>query len=355
MTTVDFVKGNSVKGEVAQQLQAQGRLDPGGMRPFVDESDGRSYVSVYTSGDPQKPENYKTSLINTNATLRKDEWKRMDDAVIGVARERLNGIQDLIDKGLTFNLQNPMGTTVLEYQTISDAMEAGISMDAVTRTEGDRPTYGLNYMPLPIIHSDYDINARVLAASRNSGNALDNSMAELASRRVSEKLENMLFTDESYTYGGGTIHSYLNVPDRNQVALSEAWDASGKTAEEIVNDVIEGLKQTAIDAKHFGPYALYIPTAYEAVLDKDYSSNGKVTIRERIKAVEGVDTIKVIDTLPANNILFVEMKSDVIRLVRGMALKNIEWSEEGKMVTHYKVITIQVPQIRVAEGIVHMS
>ncbi len=350
---MDFMNGNTAEGDVAQHIQMQGRLDPGQMRPFI-HSDGRSYISTYTSGDPNEPTNYSTTPINTNATLRRDEWKQLDDTVVGVARERLNGVQDLIDKNLTYNLNNAMGTTVLEYHTISDAMEAGISMDAVTRTTSDRPTYGLNYMPLPLIHSDYDINARVLAASRNSGNPLDSSMAERASRRVSEKLEGMLFGTDSYTYGGGTIYSYLNAPNRNQVALNNPWTASAKTGEEIAEDVID-LKQTAIDAMHYGPYALYIPTAYETVLDKDYNSNRTVTIRDRLKAIENIDTIKVIDTLPTDNILLVEMKSDVIRLVRGMNIKNVEWSEEGKMVTHYKVMTIQVPQIRTAEGIVHMS
>jgi hypothetical protein len=53
------------------------------------------------------------------------------------------------------------------------------------------------------------------------------------------------------------------------------------------------------------------------------------------------------------------MTPDVVRLVRGMGLQNVEWKSEGNFMTNYKVMTIQVPQIRSdqngASGLVHMS
>jgi len=55
----------------------------------------------------------------------------------------------------------------------------------------------------------------------------------------------------------------------------------------------------------------------------------------------------------------VQMTTDVVRLVRGMGIQNIEWQTEGKMITKYKVMTIQVPQVRSDQdgnsGIVHLS
>ena len=55
----------------------------------------------------------------------------------------------------------------------------------------------------------------------------------------------------------------------------------------------------------------------------------------------------------------IQMTPDVVRLVRGMGLQNVEWGTEGNMITKYKVMTIQVPQIRSDIngkcGIVHMS
>jgi hypothetical protein len=46
-------------------------------------------------------------------------------------------------------------------------------------------------------------------------------------------------------------------------------------------------------------------------------------------------------------------------MVNGMPIRSIEWNTEGGMIMNYKVMTIQVPQIRADQnnrtGIVHLS
>jgi len=354
---VDLITANGALGEIANKLAMSGRLDIGRMRPYI-EQDGQTYVSVYVGGDPKKEDAYRVLQINQAGTLRRDEWKQLDEAVLKVAESRLGGFQDLIDAGLVYNLGNAMGTTVLEYHDISDTdLSADITMDGITRAQGARPQFKTHYLPIPIVHADYEINARVLAASRNMGNPLDTTMAERAARKVQEKLELMLFGDQKYSYGGGTIYSYINFPHANTKTEVESilgtnastilvpWNKADGT--KIVQQVI-AMKQASLNDKFFGPWNLYIPPAYETILDEDYKvSGGKViTIRDRLMAISGIRNIKVIDFMPANTVLLVQMTSDVVRVVRGMGLQNVEWSTEGNMVTKYKVMTIQVPQIR---------
>ena len=354
---IDLITANGEgTGEVASQLLSGGRIDPGRMRPWVDGR-GRSFITVHTGGDPAKKENWKSLPISNNATLRRDEWKHLDEAVIRVARERLRGVEDLRTRGLTYNL-NGMASTVLEYHDVSEALETTISMDGVTRGQNDRVKFTPNYIPLPIIHVDYEINARVLNVSRTLGQPLDTTMAEQASRRISEELEKMLFTDSTYAYGNGTIYSYVNHPNRNKISGLTAWDASAKTAAGIRDDVLE-MKQASIDAKHFGPWILYIPTKYETVLDEDYDNTRGNTLRQRLLAIDGIAEIKVIDHLPNNNLLLVEMTSEVVRWINGMNVQNVQWSQEGGMINKFKVMTIQLPQIRADQqgqsGLVHMA
>jgi hypothetical protein len=367
---VDLIFNGEGQGDVASKLISQGRMDPGIFRPWVSGKDHKSYVTVYKGGDPNDKNSYAKVPYNYAATLRRDEWKSLDEAVLKISETRLNGVQDLISKGLVYNLGNGMGTTVFEWHDVSDALDADLTMDGVTRAQGDRPVFQHNYLPLPIIHADYEINTRVLAASRNLGNPLDTTMAERAGRKVAEKLENMLFTNTTYAWGTkddrdrNTIYSYINHPDRNQVTLSDygSWDDSAVSARLILNSVLK-MKQTSIDDYHYGPWMLYIPMAYETVLDEDYEDTGTTstgkTIRERILAISGIQDIKVVDTLPTDNVLLVQMTSDVVRLVRGMGIQNVQWMTEGNMVHKYKVMTIQVPQIRSDQnkksGIVHMA
>jgi hypothetical protein len=362
---VDLIGANGrCEGEVANQILSNGQMNLGVMRPFVG-SDGRAYVTIYKGGDTSNPANWITRSINTNATLRRDEWKQLDEALLLASRYRLGGIEDLISNGLTFQLGNAMGTTVLEWHDVNDGMEASLTMDGVTRGNGDRPKFQYNYLPIPVLHVDYEINARVLAASRSLGNPLDTTAAEMAARRIQEKLETMLFTNTTYAFGEtdsrtrNSIYSYVNHPDRNTVNLSIHWNHSAMTAAGILQDVLE-MKQSSINAYHFGPWMLYIPTAYETVLDDDYDTQTPgTTIRERILKIAGIKGIKVIDTLPGDNVLLVQMTPDVVRLVTGLGLQNVEWNTEGNWVTKYKVIAIQVPQIRSDQsgrsGIVHLA
>lgn len=353
-------------GSIVENLDAN---QPGLMRPYVDTVQtlksgkanpfyGRSCVTLYVGGnskkDRQNPVNYRQQLsVNATASLRKDEWKALDEAVIAVARERITGIDDLRSKGLVKPLPNAMATMIYEWDDVSDGMEAVVTMDGVTRSQNDTVVYQRNGIPIPIIHADYEILQRTLLASRQGGNGLDTAKSEQATRRVRETLEQMLFTNTTYSYGNkddrlrNSIYSYINFPDRNQVTLTKAWDASDATAATILTDC-KALKDANIAAKHYGPYTLYIPTTYETVLDEDYSTSGQsvLTIRERILKLDNVTDIKVNDTLTAGNVVLVQMTHNVVRLLDGMPIQNVQWTVEGGMQNKYKIMTIQVPQIR---------
>lgn len=279
------------------------------------------------------------------ATLMRDEWIAIDTAVRKIARERLTGIADLRGKGLTYSLNNAMGKTVLEWQDMNDPGSASMNMDGINRGQNDAAEFDTKYMPLPIIYGDFTINDRTLQSSRNSGDPLDTIMVEAVTRRIMEKLEDLLFTDTTFTYGGGSIYSYLSYPNINTVTLSENWDASGKTGPEILAD-LNAMINASIAQNHYGPWSVYIPKNYQTVTGEDYTSGYPKTIRTRLLELEGIESIKVADRLPDDTVVMVEMNSSTIRLVDGFAPMVIQWSGSGGMLHHFKIMTIQAPQIR---------
>ena len=369
--TVDLVSPEGkVTGDLAKFVASKGKLDVNRMRPFLHD-DGGSYMTVYKGGDPELKQNWAVvPSLKTNATLRRDEWKALDDAVVRAREIRLGGFDDVIAKGLTYKLGNAMGTTVLEWHDMVGGLTADMTMDAITRAQNNRPEWNYNYIPIPIIHVDYEINTRELETSRNMGNPLDATMAELAARAVQEKLESLLFSDTSYAYGeknsrngDSKIYSYVNYPDRQEITLVYPWNDSATTGKNIVDEVISW-KQAAISNRFHGPWQLYIPTTYETKLDEDYigstpDTNPNNTIRARIMAIDGIAGIKVIDSLADNTVLMIQMTSDVVRIIQGLPLTNVQWGEEGNFITKFKVLTIQVPQIRSdpfgRNGILHIS
>lgn len=348
---IELIQRGSM-GSIAQKLMAN-NMSPYALKPWIGE-DGRHYQTVMMGGQPRA-----IPLVNATATLRKDEWKQLDTAVLFAAQERLIGVQDLVSRGLTYTIGNGLGTTVLEYQDASELTDAELTMDAVTPSQRDRLEFDLKYLPLPIIHKDFSYNIRALSASRAGGTPLDTTTAMQAARKVSEKVETILFTGSStYSFGGGVIYGYLDYPYRNEVTLSANWDDSGSTGETILDDV-RAMKQASIDAKHYGPWILYVPTNYETTLDDDFKSASDKTIRQRILEIDGIQEVKVADKLTDDNVLLVQMTSDVVRMVEGLALQTVEWQEGGGMTTNYKVMTIMVPQIRSDQsgncGITHLS
>lgn len=343
----DFIANGNFSGSVAQKLQSMG-MNINALRTYIDDK-GQTCLNV----------NGKAVVIKSNATLRYDEWKLYDEAVIKVARARMQGIMDLESRGLVYNIGNGLATTVMQYEDMSDITGAQMSMDGLTRGKNDRPEFDIKYLPLPIIHKDYQINTRVLAASRNGSMPLDTTMAELAAIKVAEQCETILFQGtSSYTFGGGVIYGYCDHPNRVTGSLNCAWDSSAATGATILDDVLT-MKQASIGVKRFGPWVLYIPTAYERVLDDDFKAASDKSVRQRILEIKGIEDIKVADYLTDGSVLLVNMQSDTIRIVNGLPLAPVEWESEGGMVHNYKVMTIKVPQIRTDQnlscGIIHYT
>lgn len=334
----DFLLNGIASGSVAHKLMAA-RFDPNALRPYIGD-DGKSYVTVIQNGKPTV-----LPLRNANATLRKDEWKMLDTAVIKAAQPRLRIIGDFRSRGLVFTL-NGLSKTVLEHQTQSDISEADISMDGLREARADRPEYGLEAIPLPIIHKDYRISARQLDVSRNGGSPFDTTMAELAGRRVAEKAEKLfLGTAGSYTFGGGTLYGLLNSPARIPYTIT-APTASGWGPGTLIKDILE-MRNLSQDADHYGPWALYTSKDWDVYLDDDFSVNkGDNTLRDRIRMIEGIEDVRTSDYMTGFDLLLCELLPETARVVVGMDITTIQWEEKGGMEFFFKVMAIMVPQIR---------
>ena len=304
---------------------------------------------------------FNINSLRTNATLRKDEWQMLDRAIIEVARIRLRAVNDLLSRGLRFTVDG-MRTTVLQWQTQSRTEEVNVSMDAQAMGRSEAVNFEIANLPLPIFHADYTIGARELGISRVGGAPLDTIIAAQKSMDIAEKVENTLVNGLStYAYGGGNIYGYTDQPARNTLVetLAERWDLPAVTGEAIVT-MVKDMKQLNINAKKYGPFILYIPTAYETKMDCDYSTlKGTNTVRERILALANVDEVKVLDTLAADNVLLVQLTPDVVRMVDGMPMTNVQWGTKGEMLQNFKIMTIMIPQFRVDQdnnsGVCHLT
>ncbi len=289
---------------------------------------------------------FNVQALRTNDVLRKDEWSQFDTALIEVQRQRLPLVSALVAAGLTFPISNGLGTTILEWEDVSDMEPADVSMSGVTRGESDTLEFNLSSMPLPIVHKDFTINIRKLEASRTLGQPLDTTQAELAGRLVAEATEAMVIDGHATRVGTAQIFGLDTVANSQAITMTNLWDTTTTPAEYLI-DVLASIAALQVDFM-YGPYAMVINYTTFNRMQNDYDVSGSslLSTQQRLMAVEGISTIIPSTNVAANTAYIFQLTRDVIDEVIGLQPTTVQWETQGGMQMHFKVMSIMVPRVR---------
>lgn len=336
---IDFILNGQGYGDVADRLLESG-MNPAVLRPWRSRN-GQSYITTNQDG---KPRHFPT---NAPATLTREGWIYLDQAVQGVALPELRVWGDIIRSGLTFDVPNGMGTIVLQDQTVTDAGAATISMDGLKGSERDRPEFDIRNFPLPIVHGEFSFSARQIAVSRAAGVPLDTTMARMVTRRIVEQVESLTIgTASTYSYGGGTVYGLINKPQRITRSLTLPT-AAGWTPSVLVDEVL--LMIDDLQAIYFnGPYGMYFSPAWTKYFDSDYSDlYAGQTLRTRLALLGDIQYMRKLSYgLTGYQIVVFQLTEDVIRAITGMPLTTLQWDSKGGLAKNFKIMAIMVPQVR---------
>jgi hypothetical protein len=336
-------------------------MDIGVGRPYIENTgtfnkpDWRAFINIRSGWARNKetglrePRYQKIEIPAANASLRKDEWIEFDEVVIREARQRLRFVQLLISRGLTKDVDG-MSKMSLESENLNEFQAAALTMDGINRGTKDEPNFELVGTPLPIAHKEFDIPLRKLNASRTMGEALDTTSAELAARQVAELIEDIHINgSSSYKAANYIMYGLTDHPDINTGSLTANWDDSAASGTTILNDVINMMNAARADSM-YGPYGLMVPPNYEGVLDEDFKANSDKTIRQRLSELDSIEEILVLDKLSDDNVVLVQLTSDVIRTISGLPVTTVQWDSVGGLGLNFKVMAIQVPQPRATQS-----
>lgn len=392
MFTQDFILVKNGRatghGPVAELLGTAG-FNPSLFRPYFGE-DNHAYVDVRNSQGQMEAVRVRDLRDNgiqlpnvVNATsLRKEQWVEMDQAVLKAARYRLRAWGDLAASS-TKNV-NGMGKMILEHEAMSDFGSAMQDMDVLSEDRDDDPTYQNQGIPLPLTHAGFRLGARRLAISKSDGGeGLDVTKAEVCGRRVAELVEaQTIGTRNGVAYGGtghyGTaglaygrtsaVYGYTNFPSR--MTKTNLTAPTGSNPEVTISEILS-MRQTMLNAKFGGPFMLYHSNDWDTYLDNDYArlggNNASMTLRDRIRRIEGIQDVRRLDLLFASQVaattgptfpttvdntlkpftlIMVQMTPDVAQAINGLSLTTIQWEEKGGMELRFKVMCIWVPRLR---------
>lgn len=353
---MDFMLNGQASGNVATTL-LRSNFNINALRPIAvsdDENDPRGYI-MNADG-----KGYKI-ITNAPTAMRYDDWKKIDEIVLKTAKPRLKAVNTIRGNGQSYTLANGMAYTSLQTERQSDISPAIISMDGNRQSEGDRPVFDIINLPLPLIHKDFQLPLRQVLSSRNGGSPLDTTTVELAARRCAEQAEQLLLgTAPTYAFGGGTVYGITNFPNRITYTMTNPA-GGGYLPSQTLADIL-AMKLASQNAYHFGPWTVLASLDWDQYLDNDYiiNTNGTtsgVTLRERIKKIDGITDVVTVDYLPTKTMVLVMNATEVCRMVIGMDFVTVQWETNGGFMLNYKIIGIMVPQVRADivgnSGIVH--
>lgn len=284
---------------------------------------------------------FNINALRTNALLRHEEWLEIDRTVVDVARQRLNGIADLRQFGLVQQLGG-LGTILSGYTQMGDMSSANVDMSGVTPGEEDRVDLDEVSVPVPIIHKDFRLNIRHLEASRRLGDALDTTQSQVATRKVVEMLESLLFNGSSLKVNANAIYGYTTHPSRNTGSaagdfgtISNIWTT--------VNTMVQALEGDY----YFGPYGLYVAgTQYGEMRAVYTDGSGQSAMQRVLDTIPQIQFVKPSDTLTAGSLVLVQLTRDVVDLAVAQDIVPVEWDSLGGMLMHFKVMGAMVPRVK---------
>lgn len=288
--------------------------------------------------------------FNVNATLRKDEWVQVDLELLEAYRQRLVVFEAYRRKGLIQNLGG-LGVLASEWENASAMIDASIDMDGESLGREDRQTFGLNGVPIPVIHSEFRIGERVLMASRMRGASLDVTQGIEAAQSVARTVEKMFIngsTMGAINSDGQTyqIYGLTNFPNRVQFTSLSDWSDPATTQETILTETLQMVQTLEEDERRFGPFAIWIPADCSFQFYEDYKSESEKTLMQRILDDPRIESIEVADELAAGNVIVAQLEKTTTDAAVGADESNIQWASGSGWTNHFQTFAALAPRFK---------
>jgi hypothetical protein len=313
---------------------------------------GGAFASIKRFQEIQSERMAKAFAESTGTDTRQarpmveDAEELIDDAVVRVGLDRLTVMRRVMERGLVYNLPNWLSVLELSHDRISRFGSAVQTLTPHTHLEKSNPDRDKATIPIYATMEGGEIGIRTLLASQRAGSAFDTTLIEEYVRNVNEANEDQAISGSTLTLNGNNAPGLINAPNVNTWNFidGESWTAAGHSGEDILADVLAGADELEQD-NFFGPYELFIPTAYGNEINKDFKTNSDKTTRQRLEELEfGGENlvVTVADLMPTDTIALVTMRSNVLDVVLGQGPTSISWTIDPGWQTKIAVVACSI-------------
>lgn len=286
-----------------------------------------------------------------------DEYVDRSDEII----EEVSLEVGVLDDALGIDeVGSSLATTIYTEQAESEVGEAEISMDGQAKGNNFDTANVPVGVAQPIVHVDYEIDARDQQQSANMGQDKEARLARQAGRVLREKEDDLALNGWGLTVSGPqggqfSVDGFLNTDARITGSATASWDGSTAAGREAVQDTVEQMVEDlenvgANNDKNLMPRSrgvyLYYNQVHNSVLDKtDPRGDGNMSIRQRLQQDHPYIALRETPFIPDDEIAMVVRDPRVMSVVNAQDPTNMSW-EPSPMATRYKALSSRVPFFR---------
>lgn len=346
-------------------MATNGRLDLSALRPYINKRNqpvvsinSGTMRDVVSNGRTHRVPEMRTVPV-ANALLRKYEWEQIDTAVVDVVRSPNVALNDFLRLGLTQRLDG-LGVIVSTYEQLGDMTEANVSMEGLVRGEQDRTPFIPQSIPVPLIHKDFQLSLRHLESSRRGGGeTLDTTQARVATRRVQDKVDDIIFNGHGTKVGSlNQIYGLSNKPQRLQKTSADCGGGDFGTSQNFYK-TLNGAITFLRDLGYYGPYGVYISSAQYSQTNTLVSGTA---VSERTTALEQLPEVSFINQahkLTDGEMLVFQLSTDVADIAIAQDVTPVQWEGIGGFVIDFRIFTALTIRVKHDAndncGIVHVT
>jgi uncharacterized linocin/CFP29 family protein len=304
----------------------------GGMRPYLN---ARNQPVAYLNG---------LERMVQNALLRKYEWEQIDAAVYDVVRQPNIAVNDFLRMGLTTPLDG-LGVTISTYEQLTDMTAADMNMNGEVRGEKDRVGFTPQNIPVPLIYKDFQLSLRHLEASRRGqGSALDTTQAIVATRKVQDRVDDMIFNGETKQLGANIIYGFTNKPERIQQTATQLGGgdfATGTNGYKTLQGAVNALSALG----YYGPFGAYISRTQYGQLNALIANTAVSLLATTLAQTPGLAFIRPSDKLKDGEGIVWQTTKDVADLAIAQDVTPVQWESMGGFLVDFRIfiaVTVRV-------------
>lgn len=267
-------------------------------------------------------------LARESADLSDELWNRIDDAVIGTARQHLTCRRFL-------NIHGPLGagatTVAVDGVDKEETLENGIG-----RIEGR------TQLELPLFYEDFNLLGRDMEQATRSGFPLDLSPAVAAAKNAARREDDLILN------GNATLATSGLMTVKGSTKMKKGDWSVGENAFSDVAAAVSKLCGTG----HLGRYALVVPTDLFLNLQRLQPNTGLLEI-DRIKKLIG-DNIHVTSTMASGKAVIVCAEPEYLDLAVGLDL-SVGYAEFVDFNHHFRIMETVALRVKDPSAVVVLS